>query len=93
MLWFRGAELQFGHPERYPLLHDVHYLAMKEEPFGKMIWDWACSSLSDVMREALNSHLADPNWQLAERIKIWGQAGKKPPAPIPGNPLEAGNAQ
>lgn len=87
MLWFAGAQGSLGHPANFPLLHDVYFLAMKEEPFGKQIWDWACSGLSDVMLAALNEHLADPNWQLAERIKVWGEANQKPPGPIPGNPL------
>jgi hypothetical protein len=87
MLWFEGAHLRMGHPANYPLLHDVHHLAMREEPFGKMIWDWACAPLSDVMREALNEKLADPNYQVAERIMIWTEVGKKPPGPIPSQPI------
>jgi hypothetical protein len=68
----------------YPLLHDVYFLAMREEPFGRAVWEWACSPLSDVMRESLNEKLANPDYQLADRLKVWGEIGKKPPGPIPG---------
>jgi hypothetical protein len=76
MMWFRASQGNMGWPGNYPLLHDVHTLA-KGEPFGQQIWDWACGNLSDGSRGELEKHLANKNWQLEARQKIWGEIGIK----------------
>jgi hypothetical protein len=45
-----------------------------------------------VMRESLNEKLANPDYQLADRLKVWGEIGKKPPGPIPGTATPAQTA-
>jgi hypothetical protein len=81
MLMAREFYGNLGWPGNYMLFHDVHYLAMRE-PFGKQIWDWACTDCSDQSRKALERQLADPAYQLEDRKQIWGEIGKQPPAPI-----------
>jgi hypothetical protein len=70
-----------GWPGNYMLFHDVHYLAMRE-PFGKVIWEWACTDCSDQSRKALERQLADPSYQLEARRQLWGEIGKQPPSPV-----------
>ena len=74
MLYYRAQNKGMGHPANYPLLHDVYAIA-KQEPFGQQIFVWCGRDLSETMRQALEEHLADPNWQLETRQKIWAEIG------------------
>jgi hypothetical protein len=71
MLWYRARNGNLGVPSNYPLLLDVHAL-MKGEPFGQQIWDWACGP---GPRDDLDKLLANKNWQIEARRKIWAEIG------------------
>jgi hypothetical protein len=80
MLLYRAAMGSLGHPGNYPLLHDVHHVAM-QEVFGPAIWDWCCQNLNVPSRAALDKQLADTGYQLAARKQIWSEVGQEPPGP------------
>jgi hypothetical protein len=71
------------HPGNYPLLHDVAFFAGRE-PFGAMIWEWACRNLVEPMKESLRDRLADPEWQLEPRKEVWTEIGEQPPGGVDG---------
>ena len=54
------------------LLHDTHSLLMQQE-FGPEIWSRLYAKLNDDWRADLDKRLADPNWQLDVRKKIWSE--------------------
>jgi hypothetical protein len=55
-----------------PLLRDCVAAMLTEFP---SFWNLLRSELSVVDRAILDRRLADPEWQLAERAKIWGELG------------------
>jgi hypothetical protein len=76
MLWCRAYNGDLGWPGNYPLLLDVHAL-MKGEVFGQQVWDWACGAMSEESRKDLEIKLADKNWQIEARRKVWAEIGIK----------------
>jgi hypothetical protein len=55
-----------------PLLRDCVAAMLTEFP---SFWNLLRGELSVVDRAILDRRLADPEWQLAERAKIWGELG------------------
>ena len=59
---------------RIALLHDVYRECMAD-PVARAVWDMAVSKCSDVMQQDLRELLARPDWQFADRRKIWREVG------------------
>jgi hypothetical protein len=76
MLFYRGLRKNLGGPVNYPLLIDVYTLA-QGEPFGQAIFDWAGRDMNEASKDDLAKKLADKNYQLEARQKIWAEIGIK----------------
>jgi hypothetical protein len=63
------------------LLHDTYFCVHKEE-FGPEIWKRLYDKLNADWHKDIDRWLADPTYQLEARKQIWGEVGKKPPAPV-----------
>jgi hypothetical protein len=74
---YKAAWGDMGHVANLPLLRDVHW-KMESEPFGKQVWCWSVSCLSDEMKRCLQERLDDPEWQKDTRKQIWGEIGLAP---------------
>jgi hypothetical protein len=81
MLMYKNLCGDLGWPGNYQLLHDVRFLMLREQ-FGQQVWDAMCVNCSDESRQDLAKKLADLSYELEVRMKIWGEVGKKPPAPV-----------
>ena len=69
------------------LLHDTFSKVMLE-PRGRELWDQFYRELPAQDRADLDRRLADPDWQLDARRKIWAEVGMKPPSPIGQDPKD-----
>ena len=76
MLFYRGLNKHLGWPGCFPMLHDVYLLA-QGEPFGQQIFDWTGRDMSEQSREDLQKKLANKDYQLEARKKIWAEIGIK----------------
>jgi hypothetical protein len=76
MLIYKSQRRDMGHPGNYPLLHDVYTLA-RGEVFGQQIFDWCGRNMNEESRKDLEKKLADKNYQLEVRQRLWSEIGIK----------------
>jgi hypothetical protein len=56
------------------LLHDTHALMIRQR-FGPELWQVCRDRLSETGKADLDKKLADRNWQLEARRKVWAEVG------------------
>jgi hypothetical protein len=78
---FRSLQGDLGHVGNLNLTHDTYYTIMRH-PLGRALWEHDFARLSEPMKEHVRRQLADPNWQIDVRRKLWAEIGMAPPAPI-----------